>query len=38
MKNCEIGQSAFAGFLKKYMQQKHLIQVNPREKLNFHDF
>ena len=37
-KNCEIGQSIFAGFLKKYMQQKHLIQVNPWEKLNSHDF
>ena len=28
----------FAGFLKKYMPQKHLVQVNLREKLNFHDF
>ena len=35
---CEIGQFVFAGFLKKYVPQKHLVQVNLREKLNFHDF
>ena len=34
----EFAQSVFAGFLKKYMPQKHLVQVNLREKLNFHDF
>ena len=37
-KNSEIGQSIFAGFLKKYVPQKHLVQVNLKEKLNFHDF
>ena len=35
---CKFGQSVFAGFLKKYVPQKHLVQVNLREKLNFHDF
>ena len=34
----KIGDSIFAGFLKKYVPQKHQVQVNPREKLNFHDF
>ena len=34
----EFGQSMFAGFLKKYVPQKHLLQANLREKLNFHDF
>ena len=37
-KENEFAQSIFAGFLKKYMPQKHLVQVNLREKLNFHDF
>ena len=37
-KTTEFGQSVFAGFLKKYVPQKHLVQVNLREKLNFHDF
>ena len=36
--DCEIGDIVFAGFLKKYVPQKHLVQVNLREKLNFHDF
>ena len=36
--NEEFAQSVFAGFLKRYMPQKHLVQVNLREKLNFHDF
>ena len=34
----EFAESFFASFLKKYMPQKHLVQVNLREKLNFHDF
>ena len=37
-KCAEFGQSIFAGFLKKYVPQKHLVQVNLREKLDFHDF
>ena len=37
-KKKEFAKSVFAGFLKKYMSQKHLVQVNLREKLNFHDF
>ena len=37
-KRSEFGQFVFAGFLKKYVPQKHLVQVNLREKLNFHDF
>ena len=36
--DCEIGDIVFADFLKKYVPQKHLVQVNLREKLNFHDF
>ena len=34
----EFANWVFAGFLKKYMPQKHLVHINLREKLNFHDF
>ena len=34
----EFAQFVFAGFLKKCMPQKHLVQVNLREILNLHDF
>ena len=37
-KGVKFGQYLFAGFLKKYVPQKHLVQVKLREKLNFHDF